>query len=167
MLIIRKIHEDDAEQFLHIRAQINTESPYMLREPDELNYTIAQQREQINRWIAHENIGVFVVEDSGKLVGFLSAEGGSFKRNRHCAYIVVGIVQAYTGRGIGAQLFITVEDWARQHTITRLELTVMTTNQAGIALYKKRGFEIEGYRKHAIRVNDQYMDEYYMAKLLV
>ena len=166
MLMIRMIREEDAEQFLRLRAQINTESPFMLREADELNYTIAQQRDQINRWLAHDNIAVFVVEDDSKLVGFLSAEGGAFRRNRHSVYIVVGITQAYTGRGIGTQLFITLEEWARHHHFTRLELTVMAHNKAGMALYKKRGFEIEGLKKHALRINDQYIDEYGMAKLL-
>ncbi|OAO80482.1 hypothetical protein A0O32_1432 [Anoxybacillus flavithermus] len=42
----------------------------------------------------------------------------------------------------------------------------MTQNQAGIALYKKMGFEIEGIKKHSLLVNGRFMDEYYMAKIL-
>jgi len=42
----------------------------------------------------------------------------------------------------------------------------MTHNKAGIALYKKRGFEIEGTKRHSMLVNSHYVDEYYMAKLL-
>jgi RimJ/RimL family protein N-acetyltransferase len=42
----------------------------------------------------------------------------------------------------------------------------MVHNQAGIALYKKRGFEIEGVRRHAMVVNGSYVDEYYMGKVL-
>lgn len=42
----------------------------------------------------------------------------------------------------------------------------MTHNLAGIALYKKMGFEIEGRKRHSLRVNGAYVDEYYMSKLL-
>ncbi len=59
-----------------------------------------------------------------------------------------------------------MEQWARQRVITCLELTVMTHNQAGVALYKKQGFEIEGRKKHSLLVDGYYVDEYLMAKLL-
>jgi len=42
----------------------------------------------------------------------------------------------------------------------------MTHNHAGINLYKKYGFEIEGIKKCAMLVNNVYVDEYYMAKIL-
>jgi len=42
----------------------------------------------------------------------------------------------------------------------------MTHNQAGVALYKKYGFEIEGTKKSSVFVNGVYVDEYYMAKIL-
>ena len=43
----------------------------------------------------------------------------------------------------------------RQHQSHRLELTVVAHNQAALALYKKRGFEMEGVRKRAVFVNGQ------------
>jgi Acetyltransferases, including N-acetylases of ribosomal proteins len=48
--------------------------------------------------------------------------------------------------------------------LTRLELTVMVHNERAIALYKKMGFEIEGTKKRSMRIDGQYVDEYYMAK---
>jgi RimJ/RimL family protein N-acetyltransferase len=54
----------------------------------------------------------------------------------------------------------------RQHQSHRLELTVVAHNQAELALYKKRGFEMKRVRKRAIFVTGQYVDEYAMAKLL-
>jgi len=57
-------------------------------------------------------------------------------------------------------------EWAQGNNIKRLELTVMKHNQAGIALYKKHGFEIEGIKKSSMLVNGSYVDEYYMAKIL-
>src|SRR6202011_3858529 len=100
-----------------------------------------------------------------QLVGYLEASGGKFRRNRHSAYIVIGILQEFTGQGIGGRLFTALEEWARQKAISRLELTVMTHNNAGLALYRKRGFAIEGTKKHSLLVNGQYVDENYMAKV--
>jgi RimJ/RimL family protein N-acetyltransferase len=40
----------------------------------------------------------------------------------------------------------------------------MVHNERAIALYKKMGFEIEGTKKRSMRIDGQYVDEYYMAK---
>jgi len=63
-------------------------------------------------------------------------------------------------------LFHRLADWAKQQHIHRLELTVMTHNTVGIALYKKQGFAIEGTKRHSLLINGQYVDEFYMSKLL-
>jgi RimJ/RimL family protein N-acetyltransferase len=50
--------------------------------------------------------------------------------------------------------------------VKRLELSVMTHNERGIALYKKMGFEIEGTKRASIYVNGNYVDEYLMSKII-
>jgi RimJ/RimL family protein N-acetyltransferase len=59
-----------------------------------------------------------------------------------------------------------LEEWANIQNIHRLELTVMTHNIAGIALYKKMGFEIEGIKRDSLLIDGKYVDEFYMSKLL-
>ncbi|MFJ7934471.1 GNAT family N-acetyltransferase [Sporosarcina sp. NPDC096371] len=45
-----------------------------------------------------------------------------------------------------------LDHWAEEHQLHRLELTVMESNTAGVALYQKNGFGIEGLKKRfAIR----------------
>ena len=165
-MLIRTIGPNDADQLVRLKLQLDDETQFMMFEPGERIITVEEQRKQIEHTLSQDNQTILVAEYGGQLVGYLSALGGKFKRNRHSVYIVVGILQAFTGQGIGTQLFMAMEEWACQHQLHRLELTVMTHNQAGLALYKKRGFEIEGVRKHAIFVNGQYVDEYAMAKLL-
>lgn len=63
---------------------------------------------------------------------YLIAIGGSLKRIKHSAYLVFGILEVYRGRGIGFQ---RLEEWAIHSTISGLELTVATQNEAGLALY--------------------------------
>ena len=165
-MIIRTICEDDAEQFLNLCKQLDLETQFMLLEPDERKTTLEEQRAQIDILLRQENQTIFVAEQDNQLVGYLAASGGTFKRNRHSVYLVIGILQAFTGQGIGTQLFQRLEEWAKQQHIHRLELTVMTHNNAGIALYKKQGFVIEGTKRHSLLINGQYVEEFYMSKLL-
>ena len=165
-MIIRTICEDDAEQFLSLCKQLDLETQFMMLEPGERKTTLEEQRAQIEILLREENQTIFVAEQDNQLVGYLEASGGIFKRNRHCVYLVIGILQAFTGQGIGTQLFQSLEEWAKQQHIHRLELTVMTHNTAGITLYKKQGFAIEGTKRHSLLINGRNVDEYYMAKLL-
>jgi RimJ/RimL family protein N-acetyltransferase len=165
-VIIRTIRVSDAEQFLNLCKKLDTETQFMMLEPGERTTTVEEQQAQIERLLSKENRAIFVAEHDGQLVGYLAALGGEFKRNKHSVQIVIGILQDFTGQGIGTQLFLALEDWAHRQHIHRLELTVMTHNKAGIALYKKQGFEIEGMKRHSMLVNGHYVDEFYMAKLL-
>lgn len=165
-MIIRTIRKSDAEQFLKLCRQLDAETQFMLLEPDERKTTLEEQQTQIDMLLRQENQTIFVAEQDNQLVGYLAASGGTFKRSRHSAYLVIGILQAFSGQGIGTQLFQRLEEWAQHKHIHRLELTVMAHNTRGIALYKKQGFTIEGTRRHALLINGHYIDEYYMSKLL-
>src|SRR4030066_85253 len=58
--------------------------------------------------------------------------------------------------------FEKMEQWAKRKDIHRLELNVVTHNEAAVALYRKVGFEIEGKKKHSLLINNTYADEYWM-----
>jgi len=164
-VLIRQIRREDAKQLLQLQLQLDQETQFMLREPGERSTSVEEQRQHIDFVLARGGM-IFVAEHDGQLIGHLGATMYAFRRVRHSATIVIGIIQEWTHQGVGNSLFAAVEEWARQKHLHRLELTVMTNNIAGIALYKKRGFEIEGMRKDAYLVHDRYIDEYLMAKLL-
>lgn len=163
---IRTAQTDDAEQILRLGHQLDAETQFMVLEPGERQLTVEQQRQRIESILGDGNSMILVAEHAGVIVGFLAAYGGEWRRIRHSAYLVIGIMQAYTGQGIGAQLFTALEAWALDHQLHRLELNVMTHNERAIRLYTKMGFQIEGTKKDSLLVNGAYVDEYYMAKLL-
>ncbi len=165
-MIIRPIREDDAEDFLALCRQLDRETAFMLLEPDERNTTVEQQRERILSILVTDNQMIFVAEHEGQLVGYLAGFGGNYRRNRDNVHIVIGILQTFTGQGIGRRLFETVEAWARERGLHRLELTVMAHNERGKALYAKMGFEVEGVKRESLCVNGAWVDEICMAKLL-
>ena len=163
---IRAIRESDSEQFLLLGKLLDQETQFMMLEPGERTMTIEEQTQRIKSILSQDNQMIFVVEHENRLVGFLGAFGGGFYRNRHCAHIVIGIMQAYVGQGIGKRFFLALEKWAIDHKLHRLELTVMCHNERAIQLYQKMGFKTEGIKQDSLWVNGKYVDEYYMAKIL-
>ena len=166
MITIREIREGDAQNFLQLCRRLDEETQFMLLEPGERRITVEEQRQRIVALLAHKHQTILVAENESQLVGYLAAIGSDYRRNRHSVYLGTGIRQAFTGQGIGTQLFMALEQWARERDLHRLELTVMVHNERAIGLYKKMGFEIEGVKRHSLVVKGAYVDEYYMAKLL-
>jgi RimJ/RimL family protein N-acetyltransferase len=166
-VIIRTITPEDAEALLRLHHQLDGETKFMLLEPGERTTTLEKARENIQRVLDQPNGTILVAEHGAEMIGYLYANGGGARRNSHTLYIVIGILQAYTGQGIGTRLFEELERWAREKGLHRLELGVMTPNAAGIALYTKVGFVIEGTRKHAYLVDGEWVDEFMMGKILI
>ena len=164
MILVREVTKEDAQQLVSLHNQLDKETKYMLFEPDEREMNEGQQLKVITSFLESDNSNIFIAENNSKIVGHLTVIGGHAKRIKHRAYIVIGILKNFTGKGIGTQLFEAMEKWRLTTRITRVELTVMTNNENGIKLYKKIGFEVEGIKKNSMVIDDRYVDEYYMAK---
>lgn len=164
--MIREIRVEDAAAFLQLGKRLDEETTFMLLEPGERNITVEQQAKMIQRFIENNNTTIFVATHEEQVVGFILANGGNVQRKKHVATIVIGILQEYSGQGIGTSLFKEIENWAKLHDVWRLELTVMAHNTRVQALYRKAGFEQEGVKKASLIIDGKNVDEYYMAKLL-
>lgn len=164
-MVIRTAEPNDAKQLVDLMEEVER-SNYMLFEPGERKTTVDQQRKRIEAMRREETSTILVAEDNGELVGYLFAIGGNPTRAKHAVYLVIGVAESARGQGVGAKLFTTLEEWAKDQAIHRLELTVMVHNKAAIALYEKMGFEIEGTKRHSLVIDGNYVDEYYMAKIL-
>ena len=110
---IRMISAADAQPFLELNHKLDEETQFMLLEPQERTTTVEQQSARIESTLTKQNEAVFVLEDDGVLVGYASIIGGSLERNRHKAFVVMGILQSHVGKGAGSALFQTLLTWAR------------------------------------------------------
>ncbi|WP_254901265.1 GNAT family N-acetyltransferase [Tuberibacillus sp. Marseille-P3662] len=166
-MVIREMTVDDADRFLKLELALDQETTFMLYEPEERQMTVQDQQKKIENLMNQEHTTALTAEDSeGQLIGFAVVMGNQLNRIRHRASIVVGVLQAHSGQGIGSKLLEAGEEWAQDRGITRLELTVMGHNRRALGLYDKMGYKIEGMRKKAILMNDEYVDEFYMGKIL-
>lgn len=164
-MVIREVEFSDIDAFWQMQFELDKETSYMLYEPNERIRNDNLINNLVKNSVEGENL-LLVAEEEKSIIGFLSAQRGGPNRIKHVAYIVVGIRKAFRGKGIGSELFKKLDLWARQNNITRLELTVMCTNNIAIQLYEKNGFVIEGIKKNSMFVDGEYVDEFYMAKLL-
>ncbi|WP_084268687.1 GNAT family N-acetyltransferase [Oceanobacillus damuensis] len=163
--MIREAVMEDGEELALLIHEVESESPYMLYEAGERDLSPENQSKIIDKLSQEENSAAFLAEREGRLVGYLFAVGGNARKNKHSVHIVIGIRKNYRGLGVGTELFKKMEDWASKQKIHRLELTVIEENLAGVKLYKKSGFEIEGKKRDSLYMNGRFVDEYYMSKL--
>ncbi len=158
-LTIRGIESEDWEDFAAIMASGNVvyntlQIPYLSRD------VIRERLESIPA-----NISMLVAVVDEQVIGQLGLERDSGRRG-HVARLGMMVHADYQGGGVGRALMEAAIDLAENWlNISRIELEVYTDNTAGIALYQKFGFEIEGtLRAYAFR-DGQFVDSYMMARL--
>ena len=161
---IRRCEIKDADNMLKMLLALDKETKYMLFEADERPNDVNRVKAMINQAINGDNL-LLIAEEGNNIVGFILAQRGIPKKIKHTAYIVVGIREAFRGKGIGKKLFSELDLWAKENDISRLELTVMCPNIIAKKLYEKNGFEVEGIKRNSIFMDGIYIDEYYMAKI--
>jgi RimJ/RimL family protein N-acetyltransferase len=163
---IRQLVGADAERFSQLVLEVENSTDFMLYNPGERKINNENQRKMIQAFEEEDNSAIFVCEIEGQMVGYLMARGGTAAKNKHSAYLVVGISEQYRGKGIGTEMFKVLHNWALEQKLHRLELTTIANNQPAMALYMKMGFDVEGIKKHSLKIHNQYVDEVYMGKLL-
>ena len=166
-IVIRRASPADAPALGATIAIIDEETDF-LGKPGEYRRRWADGLAQRLRDGAERGTGAYMMAlRDAEIVGFLGAFGGFVERTRGVVYVAhVGLRRAWRGRGVGARLFIAVEDWARANAAWRLDLRVDETNAPGLALYRRRGFVSEGRIPRAARVGDDWRNHLFMARTL-
>lgn len=160
----RKPAVNDVESFWNLMNQLDYETKYMLYESGERVKNLPRIESLIQDSVEGKDF-LLVAETDNKLIGYISAQKGRLNRIAHSAYIVVGILTDYRGKGIGTEFFKRLNVWAEENEVIRLELTVICENEAAKRLYTNNGFKIEGTKRKSVCVDGKYLDEYYMAKV--
>jgi RimJ/RimL family protein N-acetyltransferase len=155
----------DAVGLLALKQRLDRETSFMLLEPDERTEDSTDIAADLSSMAGTANC-IVVAETAGRLVGYAEARGGGFRRNRITAHVVIGVLAAAGGQGVGSGLLRELELWAPGHGIHRLELTVMSHNHRARRLYERMGYAVEGRRRECLLVDGRLADELYMARLL-
>lgn len=125
--------------------------------------------DRIARWrdfIAGTEGVMLVAEVDGEIVG-----GSSLQWIGHCGTGLLGLGMwldaPYRCRGLGTALLTESITWAKDNGAHKITLEVWPHNDAALALYRRFGFEQEGYlRRHWRRRNGELWDSIVMGLLL-
>lgn len=166
ILIIRPVDLEDARSIIQLHLAIDSESNFMLFGKDERKMTVQSIRKQLGIWKKSLNSNMFVGILNGEFAGFVLVIGGPSPRASHRASLVIGVREAFYGKSVGTSLMKKAESWAKETNILRIELTVVEDNSRAIKLYEKMGYSIEGTRTNSLKIDDEFVTELYMGKLL-
>ena len=161
---IKKIQMEDANNYLNMLLHLDNETKFMMFEPGERPTDINIVKNIIEKSVNGDNLTLLAIDEEN-IIGFLSVQRGAYKRIRHTGYVVVGLREKYRNMGIGSKLFSELDIWAIENNITRLELTVISSNTVARHLYENNGFIVEGIKKNSMIIDGRYIDEFFMAKL--
>jgi RimJ/RimL family protein N-acetyltransferase len=165
MTEIRQLRAADAAGYVRLVEQIDRESRFLMWEPGERQVSADDIRRSLTDSGGSDRLRlVALVGDA--LVGFLVAHRGHVMRVRHRADFTMAVLQDHQSRGIGTELLAALDNWATTVGISRLELTVMSDNEAALALYERAGYGLEGRKRDAIIVDGTAVDELVMGKPL-
>jgi len=163
---IRTAGPQDAAALLGLKRQLDAETTFMMFEPGERDSSVQDLARELASVARSANSVVLLAELGDQLAGYAELTGGSMRRSRATAYVVIGVRAHAAGRGIGAGLLARAKDWAVAHGLHRLELTVMAHNTRAIRLYERMGFTVEGRRSECLLIDGTFVDELTMAAIL-
>jgi RimJ/RimL family protein N-acetyltransferase len=163
---IRPAVPADAAALLELKQRLDRETSFMMYEAGEREASAQDLAADLDRVAQSANSVVLVADAGDHLAGYVELAGGSFRRSRATAHVVIGVRADAGGAGVGGALLRHARQWASGHGLHRLELTVMAHNDRAISLYKRMGFSLEGRRKQCLIVDGQFTDELTMAAIL-
>jgi RimJ/RimL family protein N-acetyltransferase len=165
-VLIHAASPADAPALIETIGRVDEETEF-LGKPGEYRLWTPGFSERLATMVKERSGVYFIAVEDSEIVGFLGAYAGPLKGVRGSIYIPhVGLRRAWRGRGIGTRLFAAAEDWARADGAWRIELRVDEENARGLALYRKRGFVVEGTFVRAVQIDGRWHRHFFMAKPL-
>ncbi len=98
----------------------------------------------------------YVALSVGEVVGWCDVLPKTWPIYAHTGVLGVALLPALRGQGIGTRLITRTLEAARAYGLTRVELTVRENNRRAMALYRRFGFEIEGLKRNALKIDGRY-----------
>lgn len=154
-IVLRNAEESDAASLIDYLKITTTETPYLIREPEEVTITLEQEKNFIRRAKNAEKELLLIALIDGKHIGNCSLMNISpYKRYGHRCRLAIALYQDFCGCGIGKVMMQTVLDVAKTIGYEQAELEVISDNQNAIVLYRSLGFKKHGTFPNNIKYSD-------------
>jgi ribosomal protein S18 acetylase RimI-like enzyme len=122
--------------------------------------------DQSASWVAADRVRAnpfLVALDQDRVVGWCEVRRDLLPGRAHTGMLGMGLRAPYRGKGLGRQLLEQALQAARERGFERIELMVRSPNLRAIRLYSQVGFQEEGRKRDAVRLDDGSEDEVMMA----
>lgn len=159
--LVRDAQPDDAYDLIRLLDQVGQEEIYIADEKAQL--TIDQERALLEQRDPSLQLVLMALQDDA-MIGSLEMVRGALKKNRHTAIFGMALFPHGRGRGIGEGLIRSGENWAKRVGVKKISLAVFSSNIAALRLYGRLGYEEEGRRYRQYCLQDQWVDEIWMAR---
>ena len=168
IVILRNAEESDAEDLIQYLRVVSAETPFLVREPEEITLTVEQEREFLRGKKESERELMLIAIANGKHIGNCSVmQLGTSRRYAHRCQIGIALYQEFCSRGIGRKMIEVALERAKEAGYEQAELEVIAGNERAISLYKQLGFEEFGVFPDNIKYKDgSYADAVWMMKKL-
>jgi RimJ/RimL family protein N-acetyltransferase len=165
---IRNAEESDKHSLIHFMKEIFETSEFLATKPEEFNLTIDQESSFITECKNLPQNLLLLSFFKNELVGLVDLAGGSKERRKHSGELDIFIKKDFRGKGLGKILLQETLHWAKtQSPLKRIGLSVFSTHEVGLSLYKKMGFFEEGKKLKSVFTDKQgYIDEILMVYFL-
>lgn len=168
VVMLKSPELSDAEALIKYIKQTAYDTPFLMSEPEENNFTIEDEEAFIGSRLYSED-SIFISAFEGERVVancHISSMGGKIRLRHRCS-LGIAILKDYWGCGLGSILMERLVAFAENMSYEQIELEVIAGNERAIGLYKKFGFTEYGRRPRDLKYKDDtYADSVLMVKHL-
>lgn len=158
---IRPMTLDDTEGWRECVTEVAEERKY-------LSFVEAPPIEMSRQWIERLikfDFPRFVAADGDEIVGWIDIAPLNRKMFSHVGHLGMGLRADYRKQGLGNRMLEAALARAWEIGLERVELEVYPSNKPAIHLYEKFGFQHEGCRRKAKKLDGVHEDILLMALL--
>lgn len=156
---IRQLTTDDWSLYKQVRLKALKECPEAFGSSyeEEAEYSENQFKEMLAQ---NDLFGVFEGEALIAMAGYFTLKG---LKTKHRGFLFGLYVEPqFRNQSVASKLLLDLLRHAKSK-MSQIHLSVVTTNEAALKLYKKHGFEIYGTEPHSLKIGESFFDEYLMA----
>lgn len=166
--ILRSVAAKDAGDMIAYLRTVSSETPFLLRNEDEVTYTVEAEEELLENKRNDPREIMMVAEVEGVIAGNCGiASNGNLRRVCHRCGFAIALKEAYWNMGIGSAMMAYALTLAKEMKYEQVELEVLDGNDRAKRLYERFGFRETGKNIRAVKYDDgSYRDEYKMVKIL-
>ena len=144
----------DAAALISHLKRIVSETEFLLRYPEECNWTESQERKLLSEGNADDMRLMLVCEVDGEIAGMCGLSQYRQMKFRHRASLDIGLQKRFWSLSIGTAMLEALMNVARERGVMQLELEYIEGNARGRALYEKMGFIEVARHPDAVRFRD-------------